>query len=112
MHPYTMRTMTMTWTKARWLHYVQARLYLDLTGALAGLDAMGISGLRGLGGIMAGFTHRLKNYSIPQARGSGIINESVGSPAGAVCRKFLGSSAPEDTLAWLTFKQILLLKRT
>lgn len=40
--------------------------------ALAGLDAMGLGGLRGLGGIMAGFTHRLKNIlHALKARGSG-----------------------------------------
>ncbi|OAV87514.1 hypothetical protein PTTG_29408 [Puccinia triticina 1-1 BBBD Race 1] len=55
------------------------RLRLVVTAAvasihrtLAGLDAMGISGLRGLGGIMAGFTHRLKNIlQSLKARGSG-----------------------------------------
>lgn len=40
-------------------------------GTLAGLDSIGLSGLRGLGGIMAGFTNRLKNIlSSLKARGA------------------------------------------
>ncbi|MBW0499959.1 hypothetical protein O181_039674, partial [Austropuccinia psidii MF-1] len=43
-----------------------------LFGFDRGLDAMGLGGLRGLGGIMAGFTHRLKNIlNSLKARGPG-----------------------------------------
>ncbi|PLW42041.1 hypothetical protein PCANC_13148 [Puccinia coronata f. sp. avenae] len=67
------------------------------TSQPSGLDAMGISGLRGLGRIMAGFTHRLKNIlQSLKSQGSGPST----SPLEALqeLAKILAVST-EDTLA-------------